>query len=152
MIAKVDAVPHVFGPGNRLYDRRGRPVIRPVHVRYISANADPLLRKIHRWPVNMIVPQNMGDLYRAFAVDRKLEDAPHYGGRFFVYQPMMLMLRVFFVSVDFMVRGGNPCPGPGLIRRFLLPTEVTKIKLVRDFSIKKGICCIKYTLRICSES
>ena len=84
----------------------------------------------------------MGDLNGAFAVDRKLENPPHNGSGFLIDQPMVLLVRVFSVPVNFMVRRGNPRPGAGLIRGFLLPAEITKIKLVHDIQDRGKLATI----------
>ena len=55
-ITEVDTVAHVFWPGDDLDHRCGRPVIGPVHVREILADADTLPGKVYGRAFYMLVP------------------------------------------------------------------------------------------------
>src|SRR5699024_11637770 len=56
--------------------------------------------------LHLFLCEYLGNLMGAVPLHRKPEDPPHHGGGFLVHQPVVLVLRVFFVAIDGVVGGG----------------------------------------------
>ena len=72
----------------------------------------------------------------AVPLHRKPEDSPHHGSGFLVHQPVVLVLRVFFVAIDGVVGGGLARLAFDTVRCRNLFGLVTQIPFVHD--IEKG--------------
>lgn len=55
--------------------------------------------KVIRWPLNFSFCKAAGDFIRAFSVHTHLKDFADNGSGFFVYNPLVWILRVFFVPI-----------------------------------------------------
>ena len=65
-----------------------------------------LVADIEAGKVVHLLCEYLGNLMGAVPLHRKPEYSPHHGSGFLVHQPVVLVLRVFFVAIDGVVGGG----------------------------------------------
>ena len=80
----------------------------------------------------MIISQGTGNHSRTAAAGCHLKNPAHHRSGFLVNDPVVFLLRVFFVAVNHLVRDWNARLGSSLISRPLLSADVPQIKLVHN--------------------
>lgn len=65
-----------------------------------SASAEPLFCKIEGWMFNFFVCEYSGNLHRSITFNNQLENTSYHSSGFFINKPVVVISRVFFVSVD----------------------------------------------------
>ena len=133
---EIDGVPHILRLGQHGTDREAVPVIGAAGVHGVLPAASAVACQIIGGALHLFLCEYLGNLMGAVPLHRKPEDPPHHGGGFLVHQPVVFVLRVFFVAIDGVVGGG--------LARLSLDTVccrnlfglVTQIPFVHD--IEKG--------------
>lgn len=96
---EVYGMPHIFGLRQDIGNGCPAPVKATVGV--VIVLSCPLSTHTHivGGTFNPCIPQYIGNLGSPFAVHTQMEDFPYNGCRFFINQPMVLVVRVFLVAV-----------------------------------------------------
>ena len=129
-------MPHIFRFLQHGADRKAVPVIGAAGVHGILPAAPAVAGQIIGGALHLLGCEHFGNLIGAVSLHRKPENSPHHSGSFLVHQPVVLVLRVFFVAIDGVVGGG--------LARLALDTVccrnlfglVTQIPFIHD--IEKG--------------
>ena len=133
---ETDGMPHILRFLQHGADRKAVPVIGAAGVHGVLPAASAVACQIIGGALHLFPCEYLGNLMGAVPLHRKPEDPPHHGGGFLVHQPVVLVLRVFFVAIDGVVGGG--------LARLALDTVccrnlfglVTQIPFIHD--IEKG--------------
>ncbi len=130
--AKIDRMPHVLRLGKHIRNRVARPVIGPGHIRFALARPPPLPGEVIGRALYLIHHQDFGNRLRAFALRAQMENAAHNICRFFVYQPVVLFVRVLLEPIGNRVGDRLAGLAPYLILRFLFPAAIAHIPFRHD--------------------
>ena len=133
---EIDGVPHILRLGQHGADRKTVPVIGSAGVHGVFPAAPAVAGQIIGGALHLFLCEYLGDLMGAVPLHRKPEDPPHHSGGFLVHQPVVLILRVFFVAIDGVVGGGLACLPLNTVCCRNLFGLVTQIPFVHD--IEKG--------------
>ena len=133
---EIDGVPHILRLGQHGTDREAVPVIGAAGVHGVLPAASAVAGQIIGGALHLFLCEYLGDLMGAVPLHRKQEDPPHHSGGFLVHQPVVLVLRVFFVAIDGVVGGGLACLPLNTVCCRNLFGLVTQIPFVHD--IEKG--------------
>src|SRR5699024_11211992 len=133
---EIDGVPHILRLGQHGADRKAVPVIGAAGVHGVFPAASAVASQIIGGALHLFLCEYLGNLIGAMPLHRKQEDSPHHSGGFLVHQPVVLVLRVFFVAIDGIVGGGLACLAFDTVCCRNLFGLVTQIPFVHD--IEKG--------------
>ena len=140
---EIDSIAHILWLGEDISDDIAAPVIR-VRI-FFLAFPDPhaFFTKVDSRCFHFIVKEDSGNVIGTFSVNRQPEYPSYNSGRFLVNQPVIFVLRVFFVPVDHTVGCGLAGFAFDADRRFLLPAQVPQIPFVHDIEERgKFACCL----------
>ena len=94
---------------------------------------------ISRWTQDFFVRQHSGDFIRPVAVDGHLEDAPHDGGAFFVYDPNVFIVRAFAITVYRRIGQMLAVVAFGVKYRFYFAARISRV----PFAENVEECCTR---------
>ena len=99
-------MPHILRFLQHGADRKAVPVIGAAGVHGVLPAASAVACQIIGGALHLFLCEYLGNLMGAVPLHCKPEDPPHHGGGFLVHQPVVFVLRVFFVAIDGVVGGG----------------------------------------------
>ena len=133
---EIDGMPHILRFLQHGADRKAVPVIGAAGVHGVLPAASAVAGQIIGGALHLFLCEYLGNLIGAMPLHRKQEDSPHHSGGFLVHQPVVLVLRVFFVAIDGIVGGGLACLAFDTVCCRNLFGLVTQIPFVHN--IEKG--------------
>ena len=93
-------MPHILRLGQNLPDHIAAPVIRVVKFLPAFPDAHSFFAKVNGGCFHLLVKEDAGNLIRAVSFNGQAEYPADNCGGFLVDQPVVFVLRVFFVSVN----------------------------------------------------
>jgi len=129
-------MPHVLRLSQHGTDSEAVPVIGAAGIHGVFSAASAVAGQIIGGALHLFLCEYLGNLIGAVPLHRKPENPPHHSGGFLVHQPVVFILRVFFVAIDGVVGGGLARLALDTVRCRNLFGLVTQIPFVHD--IEKG--------------